>query len=754
VNWATAPIGSTAIAWRSDSARVSDQPIIDFMLEVMRRESGAQLAATAAFSLDATFGPGNITVADVSRLYPYDNTLRAVRITGTQLRAFLEHAARYYRTLGSNGEAPQGGITDGEVPGYNFDIVSGVNYTIDLTKPLGSRVTRLEWNGRPVNATDTFTMAVNNYRQGGGGGFSMLAGAPVVFEKEIDIRQLLIDEVRRVGTLDLSRYATRNWEMVPRRAIEIAYAAQNRTRSAEATGGKTAAQVAGSDTGIVAVDNAPGGAPAVGGGAVLRVITMSDFHAGLDPRTDGDGVRRGGAVALSAAINRAQQQCTGSCTSIVIDAGDMFSGTPASDWDAGRPTVAIMNRLGIVAGALGNHEFDFGQDTLRMRLRELRYPVLATNVRGVDGKLPAWLRSDTIIVRNGIRIGIVGAAAEHTPSSTKARNVRNLTFLNPVPLISERTKALRAAGAQLVIATIHDGGRCDRANRSQCSGSGLTIVRQLTERPDLVVLGHAHTNENLRINGIPVVQVTNVGRAIGVADIPVPSSTSSQTAIRSVHADSTREADPSVDSIVRAATAKVAARMGERVATTAAAFTRRGEQYPLGNLMADFMRVMGNADIGAWNNGGIRDGLPAGVVTVELLHKVVPFNNQLAKVRIRGSEMRKLAETWLASGRPNTHVSGLMIRYDSAAAAGSRVVSITTADGRALDPARIYTLVINDFMLDEPELRQAVSLVSEELLPIRDIDAFAAYLRRLPQPVQAPTEVRISRSTSASGASR
>jgi hypothetical protein len=94
-----------------------------------------------------------------------------------------------------------------------------------------------------------------------------------------------------------------------------------------------------------------------------------------------------------------------------------------------------------------------------------------------------------------------------------------------------------------------------------------------------------------------------------------------------------------------------------------------------------------------------------------------------------------------------------MIRYDSAAAAGSRVVSISTADGRVLEPTRIYTLVINDFMLDEPELRQAVSLVSEELLPIRDIDAFAAYLRRLPQPVQAPTEVRISRS-SASGASR
>jgi 2',3'-cyclic-nucleotide 2'-phosphodiesterase (5'-nucleotidase family) len=282
----------------------------------------------------------------------------------------------------------------------------------------------------------------------------------------------------------------------------------------------------------------------------------------------------------------------------------------------------------------------------------------------------------------------------------------------------------------------------------------MTVVRQLTERPDLVVLGHAHTNENLRINGIPVVQVTNVGRAIGVADIPVPATSPTQTAIRSVHADSTREGDAVIDSVVRAATAKVASRMNERVATMAAPLTRRGEQYPLGNLIADMMRVMGNAEIGAWNNGGIRTNLPAGVVTIEAVHQVMPFNNQLARVRIRGTEMQKLAETWLQSGRPNTHVSGLTIQYDSARPAGSRVVSITTADGRAMEPTRIYTLVINDFMLDEPELREAVSLVSEELLPIRDLDAFAAYLRRLPQPVQAPSDVRIRSAAGTSGASR
>ena len=223
VAYVTAPIGSTPVAWRADSARVVDTPLLDFILDVERRAAGTDLASTAAFSLDASLAAGNITVAELAALYPYDNTLRAVRITGAQLREYLEQSARYYRTLGTGGS-----LVDQSVPGYNFDVVSGVDYVIDLSMPAGRRITSLTRNGRPVTPTDTFTMALNNYRQTGGGGYAMLDGAPVVYDRQQDIRQLLIDEVRRRHVLRPQDYAARNWRLEPAAAVGEAYRAMHR----------------------------------------------------------------------------------------------------------------------------------------------------------------------------------------------------------------------------------------------------------------------------------------------------------------------------------------------------------------------------------------------------------------------------------------------------------------------------------------------------------------------------------------------
>src|SRR5581483_11648827 len=100
IRYSTTPIGTTPVAWRADSARVADTPLIDFILEVERQASGAQLASTAAFSLDASLARGPITVARLAALYPYDNTLRAVKISGAQLRDYLEQSARYFRRRG------------------------------------------------------------------------------------------------------------------------------------------------------------------------------------------------------------------------------------------------------------------------------------------------------------------------------------------------------------------------------------------------------------------------------------------------------------------------------------------------------------------------------------------------------------------------------------------------------------------------------------------------------------------------------
>ncbi|HVH12210.1 MAG TPA: 5'-nucleotidase C-terminal domain-containing protein, partial [Longimicrobium sp.] len=173
-------IGTSTQEWTSGPARTRDTPILDLINDVQMRVTGADLSSTAAFSLTSRIPAGPVTVADVAGLYVYDNTLKAVRISGAQLRAYLEKSAEYY--LPCPGSACET-LVNPAVAGYNFDVVSGVDYTLDLTRPFGARVVRLERDGRAVVDADSFTLALNNYRASGSGGFSMLIGAPVVYDR-------------------------------------------------------------------------------------------------------------------------------------------------------------------------------------------------------------------------------------------------------------------------------------------------------------------------------------------------------------------------------------------------------------------------------------------------------------------------------------------------------------------------------------------------------------------------------------------
>ncbi|HEX6037384.1 bifunctional metallophosphatase/5'-nucleotidase [Longimicrobium sp.] len=231
-------VGTSTETWSSATARTRDTPILDLINDVQMRVTGADLSSTAAFSLTSRLPAGNVTVADVAGLYVYDNTLKAVRISGAQLRAYLEKSAEYY--LPCPGGACES-LVNPSVAGYNFDVVSGVDYTLDVSRPVGQRVVRLERDGRAVAATDSFTLALNNYRASGSGGFSMLIGAPVVYDRGEGIRELLIEDIRRRGTLRPGDVFRHNWDIVPAALAERAQAEQRPPAQpgGEAHGGST-----------------------------------------------------------------------------------------------------------------------------------------------------------------------------------------------------------------------------------------------------------------------------------------------------------------------------------------------------------------------------------------------------------------------------------------------------------------------------------------------------------------------------------
>ncbi len=154
---------------RAGAARAQPTPIINFVNDVQRRRTKADLSATSAFDLRSGFDADTIRIGHVLTVYPYENTLRAIRITGEQLKAYLEWSARYFAV----DAAGRVSLND-SIPGYNYDIVSGARYDIDLRRPVGDRIQGLSVRGRPVEPSDSFTMAINSYRQSGAGGYDMV----------------------------------------------------------------------------------------------------------------------------------------------------------------------------------------------------------------------------------------------------------------------------------------------------------------------------------------------------------------------------------------------------------------------------------------------------------------------------------------------------------------------------------------------------------------------------------------------------
>ncbi|MEO6528162.1 MAG: 5'-nucleotidase C-terminal domain-containing protein [Gemmatimonadaceae bacterium] len=724
VAFVTEPIGRTAAAWRADSARLVDTPLIDFILEVERKAAGADLASTTAYSLDASIDTGTITAARMQTLYPYDNTLRAIRISGRQLRAYLEFSAKYYRTA-ANGEV----AVDSTVPGFNFDIVAGADYTLDLSRPIGERVTRLEIRGRPVAPTDSFTLALPNYRQMGGGAYTMIAGAPVVYDKQQDIRQLLVDEVKRVGTLRPEDYFNRSWRIEPASVIAPLYA--------QMRGGAR-----GREQGTPSAGTSATRAPArpARPATRLRILGTNDFHGALEPRPDNTGKRRGGAAYLATAIREAAADCIPpACETLILDGGDEFQGTPASNLAFGRPVARIFDQIGYAASALGNHEFDWGQDTLRARMRDVRYRFLGANVRYADGRDVPWIQDDTLITRGRLKVGVIGIASVLTPSTTRAANVANLRFLQPAPIVDSLARRLRARGAEYVVVVAHDGAYCDRTGATSCRGEIITLAQMVREPIDAIVSGHTHSLVDATINGIPVVQARSSGTALDIVDLGPDGSTHR---VRDVVSDSLTP-DPTVARMVRQAVTRVAPLVSRRIATVATDLARDGSQYPLGNLIADAMRKGGKGDLAVMNNGGIRATMRAGVATYGSLFEIQPFANLLYRVTVTGTALRAYLERLVA--RPlNVHVSGVTIAYDSTRSAGSRIVTAVLDGGVPIEPTREYRLILNDFLATGGEgLGLASTAIKSEPLSTIDLDALIAYMRALPQPVRAPTDVRI-----------
>lgn len=186
------------------------------------------LSAAAPFKAGGRSGPGYYTyipegpiaIKNVADLYVYPNTLKVVKLDGKQIRQWLEMSAGQFNQINSNATESQS-LVDTEFSTYNFDIIDGITYEIDVTEssrynndgelinPDAQRIVNLQYNGEPIEETQEFLVATNNYRASGGGNFPNLDGSQIVLSPQIQNRQAIIQYIQENGTIDPS--ADNNW---------------------------------------------------------------------------------------------------------------------------------------------------------------------------------------------------------------------------------------------------------------------------------------------------------------------------------------------------------------------------------------------------------------------------------------------------------------------------------------------------------------------------------------------------------------
>ncbi len=487
----------------------------------------------------------------------------------------------------------------------------------------------------------------------------------------------------------------------------------------------------------------------------LAFVATNDIHGGLLPTTPswarGDTI--GGAAVLAGYIGEIRSRFPGA--TVWLDGGDVMQGTLISNLTNGRSTVEVLGAMGLDAAAIGNHEFDWGVDTMAARIEDAPFPWLSANIfEKATGERPAWARPYAWIERAGLRIAVIGASTVETPFTTMPAYAEPYEFHDIADVVNELAPRLKAEGADLVVLTTHAGAIADSTGTYH--GEIVDAARRITAPLDLIVSGHTHSFVETVENGIPIVQSRANTTAVGLVTLSYDRGAGRvvdhSIRVTTTWADSTTP-DPGITALVERYRADVRAVAERPIATLATTIGRgnRGDEWVMGNLIADAQRWATGAQIAVMNPGGVRAEIAAGPVSYAEVFAVQPFQNVLVRMELAGREVEALLEAAVTDRIG--HVSGVRFSFDPTRPPGDRVRDaalddgeVVVADGEAVAPDKTYTVTVNNFMAAGGDSYEMLLEVAEPMnTGLVDSDVLADYLAQAAQPVRYEPAPRITR---------
>jgi 5'-nucleotidase/UDP-sugar diphosphatase len=448
------------------------------------------------------------------------------------------------------------------------------------------------------------------------------------------------------------------------------------------------------------------------GSGELVILHTNDFHGHPLKFYNYPAPNVGGLPAIATIAQNVRDQYE---NVLMLDAGDMNTGRPESNFYESAPDIIGYNYIGYDALTLGNHEFDKVLTTLDEQMKLASFPFLSANVHYPDGSLVA---EAPYIIRtfDGFRVGIFGLTTAETPNVTMPTITGDLIFEDEVT-VARRMVAELEPKVDVIIALVHMGLYDDNSHGSRKIAANVPGI-------DLIVDGHSHSkiSEPVVVNGTPIVQAWNWGLLVGKAvltikdgdvtgleweTIPVNLKNREKDADGNSHYTFIGEEvpeDPFLLATLTPYAEQVEAKLSEVIGNAGGLFDNtdiRKTEAPLGNLVADAMlwATKGQgSDFAIQNGGGIRAAIPEGEISKKLIYEVLPFDNSVMTVEMTGSEVQAMfdyvATVPRGKGAFPQVSEGVKFTVDF----GAGEVRDLTINGRAVDPNATYKVATNSFM--------------------------------------------------------
>lgn len=445
------------------------------------------------------------------------------------------------------------------------------------------------------------------------------------------------------------------------------------------------------------------------GKKIIDILTINDFHGNLIEEKGEKGKNAG----MSKIMTVVKEHKILNPNTLFVSAGDNYQGSALSNLTYGEPISEMYKDLHIIASAVGNHEFDWGFEKIEPWAKQGEFDFLASNIYDKTLNKPvSWAKPYKIVQVDGINIAFIGLTTQETPDKTKAENIKNLEFKPVKESAQEWVKFLKEGKAKegkvdAIIALTHVGSFQD-ATTKEITGEVITTGLVNVEGIDAIISSHTHEVVLGKVDKMPVIQSGKYGRAMGQLRLVFDQNKKLENVELSMDNLTSRKnqikEDPKGIEILNKYNEKISPMTSEIVGYTAIDLTHErftDKVSPLGEKVCKFMADSAGVEIGIANGGGIRVPIDQGVITMGKLWEMLPFDNFLVTMNLKGSTIKGLLEHGIANKEFGMiEYSGLVVDYDATKEKGSKVKSIKLLNGQDLDMNKTYKIVTNDFMLN------------------------------------------------------